>query len=143
MTKLVVSPVNIISTYVSGNTKKAREDYKREQKYFNSENISPKWDDSKYNRAKIGDMFAFIHNIEDKAEIFEIKGILNAKDRPYYWNIPEHRRRNVLILSQKIRDDTWSRIKDEINKPNWGILRGTTYTDWNDLLFYNVDEVYD
>lgn len=132
----------MISKYVSSKTKKARDDYKREQNFFNTNNMSPKWDDSKYNTAKIGDMFAFIHSIEDKAEIFQIIGILNNTDRPEYWDMPEHNTRNVLILSQKIRDDTWTRIKNEINRPNWGILRGTTYTDWNDVLFYDENIVY-
>jgi hypothetical protein len=142
MPKLIVTPVNMVSPYVTGFTKKARVDYKRELIYFDSDKKSPKWDDSKHNLAVVGDMFAFIHNIEDKAELFEIIEIRDAENRPDYWDMPEHRRRNVLILSKKIRDDTWSRFKEELHKPDWGILRGTTRTDWTELLFYDVNDVY-
>lgn len=142
VTKLIITPINMISTHVSGNTKKARDDYIREQVYFDSLLRSPTWDDSKHNNSKIGDMFGFVHNIENKVELFEIIGILNAINRPDYWDIPEHRRRNVLILSRKIRDDTWTRVKQEIGHPNWGNLRGTYRTDWSDMLYYNVDVVY-
>ena len=140
ITKLIVTPINMVTPRVTGNTKKAREDYKREYVNFNGD-ISPKWDDSKYNNAIVGDMFAFVHNIEDRFELFEIKGILNRIDRPDYWNIPEHRKRNVLILSKKIREDTWTRAKEEIGLPNWGILRGTCRTNMAESLFHNVDEL--
>jgi hypothetical protein len=78
-------------------------------------------------------------NIEDKAELFEIIGIQEAINRPDYWDIPEHRRRNVLILSRKIRDYTWSRVKNEIEKPNWGTT--STNCDEENLL-HSEDDVY-
>ena len=82
-------------------------------------------------------MFGFVHNIENRCEIFEIIGILDVDVRPGYWDIPEHRTRNVLILSKKIIEHTWDFVKTELDKANWGNLRGTTRTEWNDILYYN------
>ena len=86
-TKIIVTPINLISNKknLTFNGKKARVDYLLELENFSKES---KWDDSRYNNAVIGNMFGFVHQIEDKIEIFEIKNILPANTRPDYWNLP-------------------------------------------------------
>lgn len=123
--KIIVTPINLISNKknLTFNGRKARVDYLLETGNFSKES---KWDDSRYNNAVIGNMFGFVHQIEDKIEIFEIKNILPASTRPDYWDLPKHRHRNVLILSPKIKEIKWSDFKEQNNISENYKLVGTT-----------------
>jgi len=124
-TKIIVTPINLISNKknLTFNGKKARVDYLLELENFSKES---KWDDSRYNNAVIGNMFGFVHQIEDKIEMFEITNILPANTRPDYWDLPKHRHRNVLILSPKIEEIKWSEFKTQNNLSLNYKLLGTT-----------------
>jgi len=140
MPKMIVTPINLVTKYIRGNTLAARVDYKREREFFNSNTISPKWDDNKYNKACIGDIFGFVHNIENRIELFHITGILKATDRPGYWNLPEHKQRNVIILSKKITQKNWSDVTILLNKPNWKVVMGTTCISEKSLNQFTLDD---
>jgi len=123
--KIVVTPINTLRPSTI-NGKKARIDYLREKK--NSEDFtlnSVKWDDSRHGTGEPGDLFAFVHNIRDEMEIFIIKEKINYIDRPDYWDIVEHQRRDVLILSKKIFTIKWSTYKRIHGYKENFILRGT------------------
>lgn len=111
----VCTPINTITRYVSGNTKVARADYYREQRHFNEDSeFNPKWDDSSRNKAKVGDKFAFVNNLTDSMEIFSVIAIIPVEDRPDYWDLPEHQRRRVLILSKLEKRISFSFYKEQV-----------------------------
>ena len=132
LSKIIVTPINLVSkeTSLTQNGRKARIDYLRELNNFDT---SPKWDDSKYNTAKIGNFFGFVNHLEDKIELFSIKNILPGDTRPEYWDIPEHKPRNVLILSPKIKEIKWSTFKEQNNISLNYKLRGTTRLNYTYL----------
>tara|TARA_B100001094_G_C17375789_1_gene414624 strand:- start:30 stop:431 length:402 start_codon:yes stop_codon:yes gene_type:complete len=132
MERIVVTPINLQMRNPRGNTLKARTDYLREQVKFRDEsNTNPKWDDSLNNNAEVGDKFAFVQNTTDIMEIFTIIGIIDAADRPNYWDIPEHQQRRLLILSHKEDEISFEAYKD-IHEYNQNfIVRGTTRMKWN------------
>ena len=61
---------------------------------FNKES---KWDDSKYNNAVVGNMFGFVHQIEDKIEIFKT----NLCEKPTLY---------FLFLTMKAQGELLSKI---------------------------------
>ena len=132
MSHIVVTPINLRARNPRGNTLKARTDYLREQGKFRAGSITnPKWDDSLNNNAEVGDKFAFVQNTADIMEIFTIIGIIDAEDRPNYWDIPEHQQRRLLVLSHKEDEMSFEAYKD-IHEYNQGyIVRGTTRLIWN------------
>lgn len=121
---VVMTPINLVSknTHLTELGKKARSDYHREKI---PENKMIKWDDSKNNDSKIGDYFAFVRQAENIVEIYEITNIMNPETRPEHWDIPDHQRRNVLILSEIIKIISWVDLKLELNYSNNFKLRGT------------------
>ena len=126
--KIILTPINLISPSTI-NGIKARQDYLREQSLFTLG--TPKWDDTRYNKACVGDKFGFVNQIEDKIEIFEILRIQPCTERPDYWNIEEHRKRNVLYLSNLKEVKTFSGYLEECNyKPTYRII-GTCHGKWN------------
>ena len=62
--------------------------------------LSVMWDDSKYNKSKVGDYFAFVQNY-NCAQIHEIIGVLSPDHRLPTWssNVGQQKR-NVLMLSK-------------------------------------------
>ena len=125
MSKIIVTPINTLRPSTEYG-KKARTDYIRERdnsSIFTTK--KSKWDDSRYNNAQIGNYFAFVHQNENKMELFKIENILPVNERPEYWNIPEHSRRNVLIPSEKIGENKWSDFKEQNNYNINYKLRGT------------------
>lgn len=124
--KVILTPINLISPSTN-NGKKAKIDYIREKKSIDAGNIG-KWDDSKYNKSIIGDYFAFVHQLENKVELYKIENILLANERPDYWNIKEHQQRNVLYLSSIVRNITWDEMKNIIGYKKNFFLRGTQRT---------------
>jgi len=124
---ITITPINL-NGKIPKNSKsmKARKDYVREQENMKN-GINPKWDDSSYNKSRIGDYFAFVRQTEDIVEIFRIEKILNAEDRPDYWDMPEHQRRNVLCLSKMITNNiSWTEFKKLIGYKENYLLRGTS-----------------
>ena len=132
MERIVVTPINLQTRNPRGNTLKARTDYLREQVKFRDEsNTNPKWDDSLNNNAEVGDKFAFVQNTTDIMEIFTIIGIIDAADRPNYWDIPEHQQRRLLVLSHKEDEISFEAYKDIHDYNQNFIVRGTTRMKWN------------
>jgi hypothetical protein len=123
--KIILTPINLVSRILTANGKKAREDYIREQGFIVNGN-NAKWDDSKYNSAVVNDYFAFVHQKENRVEIFQVVKIINAEDRPEYWNLPEHMNRNVLHLSKMIANMTWTDLKSLLDYKDTFFLRGTS-----------------
>jgi hypothetical protein len=121
---VILTPINLTSRNASLTElgKKARSDYEKEK---TPENKIIKWDDSKNNDSKIGDYFAFVRQTENIVEIYEIRNIMKPETRPAHWNIPDHQRRNVLILSEMIKIISWDNLKLELNYSNNFKLRGT------------------
>lgn len=130
---IMLTPINLTTKNPSKKTTQvARQDYKREETHFvkGATGFNPKWDDSAHNNAQVGDAFGFVHNITDRIEYFEIIAIIPAEDRPDYWDLPEHQRRRVLILSHKIKEEKFSLYKERVGyKPNY-IVRGTVRGKW-------------
>lgn len=113
MTKLIATPVNTTG-YLSPNSTgfRARQDYYREREHFLANSLMPAcWDDSRYNKANVGDMFSFVNNKTNKMEIFRIIAINDSTTRPDYWNIRRHSRRNVLTLSNKLYELNFDEYK--------------------------------
>ena len=119
----ICTPINLDRPSTE-NGKKARQDYLREQPFFTEEGGS-KWDDSSANNAQVGDMFSFVHQTRDRMEVFRIVRIVPYTERPDYWDIPEHQRRNVVYLSQKLEERVWSFFKEEAGYGERFSLRGT------------------
>jgi hypothetical protein len=124
---IVLTPINLVSRTLTRNGKKAKNDYIREKEYMENGNIG-KWDDSKYNNSNIGEYFAFVHQKENRVEIYKIDNILLSTERPEYWDIPEHNQRNVLYLSPMINQITWDEMKNIIGYKETFLLRGTQRT---------------
>ena len=95
-------------------TKKARDDYIKEQPYFDQYDKTM-WNDNRHNKAKPGDYFAFIHNKENRAEMFVITAVLPPVCRRSYWNTEGHENRNVLLLSRKITEMTWDELRERMS----------------------------
>lgn len=133
MRYIIITPINLErpSTDLG---RKARTDYLREKEHSASFKIPiAKWDDSKFNSARVGDYFGFVQQNKDLVEVFRIERIVLGRDRPDYWDIEEHRRRDILILSKKLSDIKWSSYKIENDYKENFVLRGTTRTK-----FYNL-----
>jgi len=125
MRHIIITPINLErpSTALG---KKARTDYLREQEHSASFKIPiAKWDDSRFNSARVGDYFGFVQQKKDLIEIFQIDRIILGRDRPDYWDIEEHRRRDILILSKKLCDIKWSDYKEANGYKENFVLRGT------------------
>lgn len=102
--------------------------YNKSHIYYNElvEKNVWKWSDSKYNKAIVGDYFAFyFHNRKIVFhKIIEIKG---AEDRFPSWDYSSTHNRNVLILSEPLFEIEWNK---------WVLLNGPqqrrlTYTTKN------------
>lgn len=131
--KIILTPINLISPSTN-NGKKAKTDYIREKEYMIIGNIG-KWDDSKYNKSTIGDYFAFVHQLENKVEIYKIDNILLANKRPNYWDIEEHQKRNVLYLSSiNSKITTWDQMKNLLGYKKEFVLRGTQRSKKNIII---------
>ena len=122
--KIVVTPVNIINPSTP-NGKKARTDYLREKKESNDFTCPSKWDDSRHGTGKVGDLFGFVHNSRDLIEIFTVTEKIDSVNRPDYWDIEEHRRRDILVLSAKTSEMKWSTYKRLQGYKENFVLRGT------------------
>lgn len=107
----------IICAAISKKNKKAVANYEFERQYFDNYDKA-KWDDGKYNSAKIGNYFAFVHRSQNRVEIFVVTNILPPANRRQHWNNPDHAHRNVLVLSKKISDTTWTGFKERLRKQN-------------------------
>jgi hypothetical protein len=119
-----MTPINLISKTLTSNGKKAKSDYLRE-KNFEENGNNPKWDDSKLNNANVGDYFAFVHQKENRVDIYKIESIALANTRPNYWDLPHHQQRNVLHLSSFVKEMTWVEMKNIIGYKDAFLLRGT------------------
>jgi hypothetical protein len=125
MSKIVMTPINLVSKSLTSDGKKAKTDYLRE-KDFERNGQNAKWDDSKHNKAMIGDYFAFVHNAENRAEIYKIEKITLAETRPDYWDMPEHQQRNVLHLSSMIKEISFDELRTLAGyKETWNKVQGT------------------
>jgi len=124
MNHIIMTPINLISKTLTSNGKKAKSDYLRE-KNFEENGNNPKWDDSKLNNANIGDYFAFVHQKENRVEIYKIESIALANTRPNYWDLPDHQQRNVIHLSSFVKEITWIEMKNIIGYKDAFLLRGT------------------
>lgn len=128
--RIVLTPINLVDN-VKGDSLAARTDYLREQPNFGNETeFNPKWDDSHNNNARVGDGFAFVQNGQDVMELFEVRGIIQSEDRPDYWDIPEHRRRRILILSKKIDQVSFAEYKRHVNYSDNYNIQGTIRSRW-------------
>lgn len=119
-----MTPINLVSKTLTSNGKKAKTDYLREKELEDNGN-NAKWDDSKLNNANIGDYFAFVHQKENRVEIYKIESISQANTRPDYWDLPNHQQRNVLHLSTRLKEITWVDLKNIIGYKDSFLLRGT------------------
>jgi len=117
---ITITPINLKSP-TTLNGKKAKNDYNREKQSMDI----IKWDDSRYNNSNIGDYFGFVHQGDNRVEIHIIENIALANTRPNYWDIPEHKRRNVLYLSSIIEEITWDELKNRLQYKEKYFLRGT------------------
>lgn len=104
---IVLTPINLLNPS-SDNARKAKFDYRVEEQKFlagdGKEVPSPRWDDTKENKAIVGDYFGFCMNqvsqSVDFVEIFQVIEKRAIGSRPEHWTIQEHSDRSVLILSR-------------------------------------------
>lgn len=96
------TPINLIRP--SGDGIKAKLDYLRERYESNGFREACKWDDTWKNNSEVGQLFAFIHQVENKIQIFKITHIETYEKRRDEWDIIEHRKRNVLHMSPMIKE---------------------------------------
>ena len=122
--RITLSPINLTSRYVYGNKALARIDYRREQPRFRYG--TAKYDDCKTNNTQVGDYFGFVRHTENIVEIFEVTSILPALERPDYWTIPAHRKRNVLCLSPVVSTMRWCEMKRRLGYKPRHILKSTS-----------------
>ena len=126
MNSIILTPINLDKPSTD-NGKKAKIDYLREREHSSSFDLPiAKWDDSKYGKAEIGNYFGFVHQTRNIVEIFRIERIILAEHRPDYWDIPEHRSRNILVFSAQLGEVAWTTYKQNNNYKENFILRGTT-----------------
>jgi hypothetical protein len=123
--KITMTPINLVTEKLPINSKtmKARQDYIREQPNF--ENGKSKWDDCANNTTEIYDYFAFVRQLEDYVEVFQVVNILPAIERPDYWDIPEHQARNVIYLSPILYVMSWQDLKNSLGYNETFKLQGT------------------
>jgi len=121
---IIMTPINLVSKTLTSNGKKAKTDYLREKELEDNGN-NAKWDDSKLNNATIGDYFAFVHQKENRVEVYKVESISLANTRPDYWDLPNHRQRNVLHLSKLLKEITWVELKNTSGYKEAFLLRGT------------------
>jgi hypothetical protein len=130
MNKIIITPINLNNPSTVFGIK-AKNDYLREKPKFSRSIENPKWDDSKYNKAVVGNMFAFVHQKKDRMEIFKIIKIISSSERPEYWDIESHKTRNIIYLSKMLKVMKFSEYKQNQNySPNY-FIRGTTNCKWN------------
>ena len=98
------TPINLIRP--SGDGIKAKLDYLRERYESNGFREACKWDDTWKNNSVAGQLFAFIHQLENKIQIFKITHVETYEKRRDEWDIIEHRKRNVLHMSPMINEFT-------------------------------------
>lgn len=94
--------------------------------------ISRRWDDNAHNKAKIGDMFGFLHQDLDCIELFQIINILPATCRRDHWRMDgNHKDRQVLVLSSKLDEMSWTAYKSDVGgyKLNYKV-HGTKRLRW-------------
>lgn len=140
MSYIIVTPINLNNPSTEYG-KKARIDYLREKEHSNSFQIPiSKWDDSIYGNAEVGYYFAFVQHKEDIMEIFKIEKKIIGEKRPGYWDIEEHKTRDILILSHKIGDMKWSDFKNFNNYKENFKLRGTSRLKINKIILHEDDE---
>jgi hypothetical protein len=134
--KIILTPINLkTSVALNSNTIIARNDYYYEQKYFDDTfDENPLWDDTKKNQAKVGYKFAFVNQIDDKMEIFNIIGILTNDIRREHWDIDDHKDRRVLILSKRISEIKFTEYKKKVGYKERYTIRGTCLSKWNEEL---------
>lgn len=85
----------------------------------------------------------FQHKTLDIAEVYMIKDIRPPSERRSHWMIPDHKFRNVAILSKKrIGWCKWSEMcKDLYTVEKDGFfLQGTAIRDWNTGILLNMDD---
>lgn len=123
MKHVICTPINIKNPSTE-HGKIARKDYFREKAFFHEHGRS-KYDDSRYNLAKVGDLFCFVHASDDIMEVFFIVAIGPSRHRPEYWNISNHKPRNVLYLSQKKGEFSWKKFKTMAGYQDHFRLQGT------------------
>ena len=94
----IVSPISYNGQ--SETSIKAKADYEREMKSYNSFQKDIEWDDSQVNKAQTGDLFAFVNTSTNYnfVQIHRIKAILPPDRRRDTWDIQQHQKQNVLIL---------------------------------------------
>jgi hypothetical protein len=125
MSYIIVTPVNTDKPSTEYG-KKAKADYLREKEHSADFKLPiAKWDDSRFGNGKAGDYFAFVHHNKDLMEIFIIREKIHRENRPDYWDIEEHRRRDVIILSEKFAEIKWSSYKEKNGYKENFVLRGT------------------
>ncbi len=130
--KLILTPVNLTkSLSLNSNSMRAREDYYYEKKFFdNTNDENPLWDDTKKNQAKVGYKFAFVNQIEDKMEIFDIIAILTNSVRRGHWDIEDHKDRRVIVLSKLVEEMKFSEYKKKVGYKEKYVIRGTCLSKW-------------
>lgn len=135
-THIVLTPINTVDNLGKSKaremTRRAREDYYREKKESEDFKKPSAWDDSYQNTGKIGDLFGFVDYKADRIEIFRVTGIKEARLRREEWDMENHKTRQVLVLSKKIKETSWSTYRlNELSKFQGvrGVVQGTTRTD--------------
>ena len=100
---------------------KAKRDYQREM-------VSPnemKWDNTKKNLIRVGDIFSFVNNIGDSMQTHEVIGIRDCEERLKKWDIVDHQERTVILLSPVLEVSSFSVYKRAAGYRDNYIVRGT------------------
>lgn len=113
LNQLLRTARSITLTPISDNEEKeSRRDY-NQQIANELEGNNVIWDDTKtpLNSSRVGDLFGFVFESgsygDGRVEYRRIIAILPPTARDATWRIPEHKDRQVLVLSPKLFESTW------------------------------------
>ena len=136
-----MSSKHLIITPISKNLKsKANIDFREQWMRTRTGELNWCWDDSKYNTAKQGEYFAFFHH-KNKVVIHRILSVRPPSERLPSWssNVGQANR-NVLELSDPLREITWSEwLQTGCSDVCMGTYRTTDLSeDENRIKMYNI-----
>jgi hypothetical protein len=113
--KIIIAPIGkkAISTYIieMGKVRKG---------------MNAKWDDRKEGKAEVGDLFAFLHQMEDNMELYKVIGF---DERESHW---EESDRQCIVLKNLGITMQFSKYKLQVGYKENYKLQGTSYGRWVD-----------
>lgn len=122
---------------------KAVKDYDDQSHLFSTKSPSapfPRWDEGRATKRirdedLIGGLFAFAVADRDLLQVHTIEEVRPPADRPEDWDIPEHKKRRVLVLSRTKAELSYSKYCADHgysvpSRCRWHVVRATEHRKW-------------